>query len=155
MKRKWTDEQLIAAVKNNFSIRGVLLEIGLIPAGGSYKVIQQHIKRLKLDDSHFTGVGHLKGKNHNWNPKQPLKDLLILGSNPQSYKLKIRLIKEGLLPDECSRCGISQWQGEKLSLHLDHIDGNNINNQLDNLRLLCPNCHSLTDTYCGKNKKKW
>jgi predicted RNA-binding Zn-ribbon protein involved in translation (DUF1610 family) len=63
-----------------------------------------------------------------------------------------RIIKENLMPHECSECGISEWKGKKLSLHLDHIDGNSWNHELSNLRFLCPNCHSLTDTYTGKNK---
>lgn len=68
--------------------------------------------------------------------------------------LKRRLTKAGILAEVCNICGISEWQGNKLSLQLDHIDGNNKNNLVDNLRLLCPNCHSQTDTFCGKNVKR-
>jgi hypothetical protein len=63
-----------------------------------------------------------------------------------------RIIKENLMPYKCIKCEISEWKGQKLSLHLDHIDGNSWNHELSNLRFLCPNCHSLTDTYTGKNK---
>ena len=63
-----------------------------------------------------------------------------------------RIIKENLIPHKCNECEISEWKGQKLSLHLDHIDGNAWNHELSNLRFLCPNCHSLTDTYTGKNK---
>jgi hypothetical protein len=63
-----------------------------------------------------------------------------------------RIIQENLIPQECNECGISEWIGKKLSLHLDHIDGNAWNYKLSNLRFLCPNCHSLTNTYTGKNK---
>jgi hypothetical protein len=66
-------------------------------------------------------------------------------------KLKTRILKHNLLPYFCSICKISTWIEKKLSLHLDHIDGNSKNNDLSNLRFLCPNCHSQTDTYCGKN----
>ena len=55
---------------------------------------------------------------------------------------------------ECWGCGISEWQGEKLHLEMDHIDGNNKNNDIDNIRILCPNCHTQTETFCGKHKKK-
>jgi Zn finger protein HypA/HybF involved in hydrogenase expression len=153
MKRKWTDEQLIEAVKNSLSVREVLQKIGVIPAGGSYKVFHNAIKRLNLNTDHFTGQGHLKGKTHNWSPAIPLEDILIDGSITQSYKLKNKLLKENLIKNECDECGILEWQGQKLSLHLDHINGINTDNRLENLRLLCPNCHSLTDTYCGKNKR--
>ena len=60
--------------------------------------------------------------------------------------------KGKILEDKCSSCGLTEWLGNPLSLHLDHIDGNNHNHVKSNLRLLCPNCHSQTDTWCGKNK---
>ena len=78
MKRKWTDEQLIEAVKRSVT------NIGVIPAGGSYKVFHNATKRLNLNTNHFTGQGHLKGKTHNWSPSIPLEDILIDGSIPIS-----------------------------------------------------------------------
>ena len=63
-----------------------------------------------------------------------------------------RIIKEGLILPVCSECNISEWNGKKLSLHLDHINGENGDNRIENLRFLCPNCHSQTSTYAGKNK---
>lgn len=87
------------------------------------------------------------------NKKFELQDILK-GKHPQypTLKLKNRLIKESLLKNECSSCGLIEWQGKKIALHLDHKDGNSHNHILKNLRLLCPNCHSQTDTWCGKNK---
>jgi hypothetical protein len=70
---------------------------------------------------------------------------------PNTHGIKLLLIKVGLLKNKCSKCSITKWQGEKISLHLDHIDGNPRNNSILNLRILCPNCHSQTETYCGKN----
>jgi predicted RNA-binding Zn-ribbon protein involved in translation (DUF1610 family) len=67
-------------------------------------------------------------------------------------KLKQKLLSTGT-KYECVECGISEWRGKLLSLHLDHINGINNDDREDNLRLLCPNCHSLTETYCGKNNK--
>ena len=85
--------------------------------------------------------------------KIDLMDILD-GKHPtyQTLKLKKRLLKEKILEDKCSSCGLTEWLGNPLSLHLDHIDGNNHNHVKSNLRLLCPNCHSQTDTWCGKNK---
>lgn len=89
------------------------------------------------------------------NKKIELQDILN-GEHPtyQTLKLKNRLLKEKILEDICSICGIDEWQGKQISLQLDHIDGDNHNHRLSNLRLVCPNCHSQTDTYCGKNKVK-
>ena len=73
---------------------------------------------------------------------------------PNTHETKLRLIKLGIFVNKCSTCNITDWNNQPLSLHLDHIDGNPRNNQISNLRLLCPNCHSQTDTYCGKNVNK-
>lgn len=154
-KRKYTDQQFIDAVKNNLSIAGVLKELGLAEAGGSYKLFHARVKKLNISTTHFTGQAHLKDKHHSWNYKIPTEQILIENSAyTASSTLRKRLIKEELLSDKCSICFITEWCGEKLSLHLDHINGNNTDNRIDNLRLLCPNCHSLTSTYCGKNKGK-
>lgn len=150
---KYTDQELAEAVKSSFSIREVLSKLGVIGAGGNYKTFHTRVKRAQIDTSHFTGQGHLKNKECHWHAKLPLNQILVKNSSYASHALKLRLLKEKVLENKCIECGISQWRGEELSLHLDHIDGDNTNNELSNLRLLCPNCHSLTPTYCGKNKK--
>ena len=83
-----------------------------------------------------------------------LQDILN-GKYPeyQSFKLKNRLIKEGIKENKCECCGISEWNGKSLNLELHHIDGNSHNHLLDNLQLLCPNCHSQTDNFRSKNIK--
>jgi len=83
----------------------------------------------------------------------PLKEILE-GKHPQyqTFKLKNRLIKEGIIKNECSICHISSWQNKQLNVELDHIDGNRTNHTIKNLRMLCPNCHSQTDTYRSKNR---
>lgn len=82
-----------------------------------------------------------------------LKRFINGNSNTLCNKaIKKLLLRENFVSDECSSCKLTEWQGQKLTLELDHIDGDSFNNTLQNLRLLCPNCHSLTETYCGKNK---
>lgn len=98
-----------------------------------------------------SGKGMVKKDNGN---KIPLFDILNGKHNQyQTNKLKKRLIKEGLLENKCSKCELIEWNSEPLIMELDHIDGNRTNHSLDNLRLLCPNCHSQTDTFRGKNVK--
>lgn len=82
-------------------------------------------------------------------------DDILSGNHPmyQSSKLRHRLINEGIKENCCSECGIAEWNGKPLVLNLDHIDGNSFNHQLINLRILCPNCHSQTPTFCrGQGK---
>jgi len=89
------------------------------------------------------------GKGLSRNIEIRVKDIKDYASRSSVRK---RILKENLIPYECSECKISEWNGQKLSLHLDHIDGNAWNHELSNLRFLCPNCHSLTSTYTGRNK---
>lgn len=152
-KRKLISNQdIITATKDHFSYRAVLKYFNLNPSTNANKQwIKNKILELNIDCQHFTGQGHLKNKTHQCNRKFPLRVLLVNKSScTNSYRLKLLLIKEGILIDQCNICHITNWLDNKLSLHLDHIDGNHANNEITNLRLLCPNCHSLTPTYCRR-----
>ena len=81
----------------------------------------------------------------------PLEDLLVVGRSTARGHLKQRLIKAGLKQNCCEGCGISEWQGKPLGMHLHHISGDGRDNRLENLQFLCGNCHSQTDTYGGRN----
>ena len=71
-----------------------------------------------------------------------------------TYQLRSRLISEGYKEYKCEECGISEWNGKRIGLELDHISGVRSDNSLENLRLLCPNCHSQTHTFRGRNISK-
>ncbi|WP_425556423.1 HNH endonuclease [Hymenobacter saemangeumensis] len=132
-----------------------IVKLGLIPAGGNYKTVQEKIKAFGIDTSHFTGAAWNQGKRYRAFGKYPdLAELLVDGSTCQSFKLKNRLLKAGLLQKSCSSCGLTQWLNKPIPLELDHINGFRTDNRIENLRLLCPNCHALTDTYRGKNQKR-
>jgi len=94
-----------------------------------------------------------KGINKISGTKIPLEEILE-GKHPQyqSNKLRQRLLEEEYFQYKCYNCGLTEWLGKPIPLELEHIDGNSSNNLIDNLTLLCPNCHSFTTTYRGKNK---
>jgi 5-methylcytosine-specific restriction endonuclease McrA len=152
-----TDEEFTQAVKDNYSVRAVLRQLGLKAAGGAYKVFWNRVSKLNLDTSHFTGQLWSKGKTGLpcYTKKTPTEDVLVENyqGGISSHTLKLRLYKEGLKVEKCEECGIIEWNGSTISMHLDHINGVNNDNRIENLRILCPNCHSQTSTYCGKNNR--
>lgn len=153
-KSKWTKEILAEAVVESFSMASVMRKLGLKLSGGNHYNITSKIRFFGIDTSHFTGGAHLRGKTHNWSTRIPLENILIENSNYLSRSsLKIRLFKEGLLKNQCYECGCQpEWRGEKLALHLDHINGVSNDHRVENLRMLCPNCHSQTSTYSNKKR---
>jgi 5-methylcytosine-specific restriction endonuclease McrA len=154
-KRSWTDEQLILAVKECYSIRSVIGMLGLIPAGGNYAQVRKRIVDLNLATKHFTGKGWNKGKTYHTNIRPELSTLLVIDGDVQSYKLKQRLYETGLKHPRCELCGWAEVSLDgRIPVELDHINGDHHDNRLENLRILCPNCHSLQLTHRGKNKNK-
>ena len=150
-KPRWTDDALREAVGTSLSIRTVLCSLGLRPAGGNYRTVRDAIRRLGLDTSHFRGHAWRRGFSVPVVPARPLHEVLVAGRRTQSSSLRQRLLAAGLLRHACAECGVSEWRGAPLSLELDHVNGDHADNRLENLRLLCPNCHSQTPTYRGRN----
>ena len=150
-KHTYTEQQLREAVKSSTSIRQVLGKLGLKEAGGNYSTTKKRISQFAIDTSHFTGMLWSKGKTIG--PKRPLEQYLSNEYGIGSHKLKQRLIAEGLKEHKCEVCGITEWNGRPTPIELDHIDGDHSNNHLDNLRIICPNCHAQTTNYRGKNKR--
>ena len=154
-KRRWTKQQLVSAVRHSTSLRQLIHALGLIPAGGNYEQVKKYIREHSLDTSHFTGMGWRIGKKTPTVPPIALKELLIKNGSFQSYKLKRRLFKEGLKTPACEVCGWAQKSADgRIPLELDHINGDRNDNRLKNLRILCPNCHSLQPTHRGRNMKR-
>lgn len=155
MKKKRTKEEYEEAVKASFSIASVCRYLGIKPCGGNYRCIHKAIEEYHLDISHFTGQGWNVGLKFNPSPPQKLSEILTENSFYQTYKLKNRLFKEGVKIKQCECCGLTEWNGKEIPLELHHINGNNRDNRIENLQILCPNCHAQTNNYRGSNKSAY
>lgn len=155
MPIKYTKEFLEKACKESTSYRQVLILSERCPdGGGNIKLLKEKIKEFNIDISHFTGQSWRKEKSLGGKEKYQLKDILVKDSKISQKTLRDYVIKYNVIEYKCAFCGnIGNWLNQKISLELDHINGINNDNRQENLRWLCPNCHSITDTYCGKNKK--
>lgn len=148
----WDDKELIERVcRESFTLSQVCEKLGLSPKG-SIRTLKKYIKSYKIDVSHFDAYRY---KRSGGKREIPIDEILVADSKYASaWHLKNRLLKMGLLTNFCSSCGQDPlWNGKVLHLHLDHINGVGNDNRLENLRLLCPNCHSQTETYAGRNKQ--
>lgn len=152
-KPKYDAEIVATAVRECHSIASVLRRLNLRAAGANYPTIKRLIKELGLDVSHWTGQGHRRGVRVPVVLPRPLDVVLRRDVPVNSHKLRTRLIREGVLLARCNHCGLDEWLGQPIPLELDHRDGDRDNQELANLRLLCPNCHALTPTYRGRNRK--
>lgn len=150
----WEKERLKELIKKHKTIAKCLKAMNQHLGTSSYRKFHECVRTWNLDISHFTGQAHLSGTKRPNMPKIPLENLLTENSTHDIKYVKSRLLRENILPYECNICKIDSWLDAPLSLHIDHINGINTDNRLENLRLLCPNCHSQTDTYCGRNIKK-
>lgn len=155
-KRQWTEEQFHEAVRTNESRSGVLRDLGLKLTGGNSRTVNLYVEKLGLDTSHWTGQAHGKGV-HTPKERRPFSEILVKNSDYTSIgNLKRRLVREGLLQNKCSTCGLgTEWQSKNLVLVLDHINGNSRDHRIENLRFLCPNCNSQTPTFSRRKTGRY
>ena len=149
----WTlsKEEIQDKVNQCNSISDMLEAFGYQRSNGSMsKVMKKVIDTYNIDTSHFRPF-----KRTNQKPIYSLEEILVPNSKYENIaRLKKRILKAGLLKYECECCGNKgEWNDKPLVLQLDHKDGNHNNHSIENLRFLCPNCHSQTNTYSGKNAK--
>ena len=158
---KYTKDWLEPIVRSSISVAEVIRRLGLRPTGGNYRMISARLRLLNISTDHFKGQGWAKGQNTNTSPviarlavQKAIPDgAVFVRNSPLVYGPRIikRMLKMGW-KYECSQCGLWEWQGKSISLHLDHLNGISNDNRLENLRLLCPNCHSQTPTYCRRKR---
>ena len=146
-RKTWTDEQMLKAISNNKTVSDVLREIGLTVRPGNFRTFWKFVENNSIDTSHFDRYSN----NKKIKPKKTLNEVLVKNSYYSRSSLKRRLLKEGLLKNECEICGQKgEHNGKPLTMVLDHINGIGNDNRLENLRMLCPNCNSQTDTFCSR-----
>lgn len=141
---KHSDEEIIKICSDAKTMSKAAADLGM-----HFNTFKRHATRLGVYNPNQAG----KGINKKHNGSKIELNSILEGNHPsyQTNKLRIRLIKEGIKRHECECCGLTKWLDNPISLELDHIDGNRNNHKLSNLRILCPNCHSQTSTYRGKN----
>lgn len=143
-------EDLTRAVAQSHSLAGAMRMLGLSPLGGSGRAKVKHsIESYGLSTAHFTGQGHFRGTT---SPRRKSAAQILVRLAPGSPRTQTVLLRRALddfdVPHVCNECGTGEnWQGRRLVLELDHINGDRLDNQIENLRYLCPSCHSQTKTH--------
>lgn len=151
---KYTREMLVAAVAKSTSMAGVMRELSSRPSGGLRAHLRRRIDREGIDTSHFLGRGHGRGTvSNNRLSSQAILILRPAGSPRTKPRLLRRALIESGVHYSCQMCGLAaSWNGKPLCLHVDHEDGNYLDSRIHNLRFLCPNCHSQTENWAGRNR---
>lgn len=146
---RWAKDNLEKAIEESSSIAEVLCKLDLVKASSNYKTFHKYVALYKLE------ISCLKRHKKLPTPRIPTEDILVENSSyTNTGHLKTRLLRENTLENKCQECGLlGHWNGKTLILQLDHINGVANDNRIENLRILCPNCHTQTETYAGKRTK--
>lgn len=153
MKYDWNEERIREAIKISDSYTETLRNLNIPTQGNNSATLKRKIKEYNIDISHFTFRKQYKEGTDN-NKYVEAYEYLNSDKHISSSKLKNKLIKEGYKENKCELCGITEWLGKPIICQLHHINGDHSDNRLENLQILCPNCHSQTENYCGNSAEK-
>ncbi len=153
LQKHWEEESLRKVISSSLSVREALIKMGLRGAGGNYRYFEKYVEMYHIDIKHFLGKGWGKNKSVPREPVLSLEEILVKNSNFSIVQMKKRLFRAGLKQPKCEECGwAKQSEDGRIPIEIDHINGDHSDNRLKNLRILCPNCHSLKLTHRGRNK---
>ena len=144
---KEREKYYIKLIKESESLIEVCKKASIVPTTGNYNTLKKVISDNNINISHF------KRKNNDGTKKKDTAEYVVKGVKVSSSKLKKRLLAEGVKEYRCEKCKRTEWEGKPIPLELHHINGDNTDNRIENLQILCPNCHTFTDNYGGKNQK--
>ncbi len=145
---KYEENEFIATCNESATMSEAAVKIGI-----HFNTLVRIAKKLNCYNPNQGRKGLKRDESEDEAIRIKLKDIL-LGKHPtyNTFRLKLRLFKEGLKTNKCEVCSTHEWNGKPLNCELDHIDGNRTNHKLENLQILCPNCHSQTATFRGKKR---
>ena len=142
--RKYTEDWLRELCKDSYSYAEVLYKAGRKQGGGSQNTLKRKISEFNIDVSHFSGQGWRRGLFDLTD--ESIDAVFCKNSDKKINKYRHKLVYlKGFY--HCESCGLNEWLGKEIVLEIHHIDGDTTNNELSNLKLLCPNCHSMTDNF--------
>lgn len=159
LKVKYSKELLEEIAKNSRSFHEVMRKLGLKISGGSSSHLKSRFILYNIDISHFIGKASNCGKNHKGGPEKLTSEQVLIKNRFNGRRDRTCVIKRAMLEsgveEKCKLCNLEKiWNNKPIVLQIDHINGDGTDNRIENLRFLCPNCHSQTETYCNKNIKK-
>jgi hypothetical protein len=154
MPIQYTKQMLEEAVSKCKSFTQMVTYFGLKQSGGNWAGMKNRVIKNNIDYSHFSRDGKQMSRPAKWNSIEDYDRIWDSNKQINTNAIKNGLIRLGVLKNICSSCGISEWNGKPIKCEMHHKNGNRWDNRLENIYMLCPNCHSQTDNYKGSKNKK-